>query len=289
MARLANDDPGVLTPALYDAFISYSHAKDKAVCSALQTVIQKLGKPWYRRRALRVFRDDTSLAATPELWPSLETVLGQSRYIIIFASPEFARSKWCGMEVAYWLEHKSLATILIAVTEGDLRWNGEECDFVWDDATPLPPALKGHFRNEPKWIDLRAHREVPDHRDPKFVDAAADLAAAVHGLPKEDLLSQEMRQQKRALRLAWSAAASLLLLAGGAGWQWWEAETAKRAALAAEKTATEQKQVAETERDRAEKNLALARSAADDLVFKVAQGLPRWRCSFRAPKTSRRA
>jgi hypothetical protein len=52
---------------LYDAFISYSHSKDKPIASALQTVIQKLGKPWYRRRVLRVFRDDTSLSATPHL------------------------------------------------------------------------------------------------------------------------------------------------------------------------------------------------------------------------------
>ena len=39
--------------ATYDAFISYSHAKDKPVATALQSIVQKLGKPWYRRRALR--------------------------------------------------------------------------------------------------------------------------------------------------------------------------------------------------------------------------------------------
>jgi hypothetical protein len=33
--------------ALYDAFISYSHLKDKPIASALQSAIQKLGKPWY--------------------------------------------------------------------------------------------------------------------------------------------------------------------------------------------------------------------------------------------------
>ena len=55
--------------ALYDAFISYSHVKDKPVASALQSVIQRLGKPWYRRRVLRLFRDDTSLSASPALWP----------------------------------------------------------------------------------------------------------------------------------------------------------------------------------------------------------------------------
>ena len=58
--------------ALYDAFVSYSHAKDKPVAAVLQSMIQKLGKPWYRRRALRLFRDDTSLSATPGLWPSIE-------------------------------------------------------------------------------------------------------------------------------------------------------------------------------------------------------------------------
>ena len=62
-------------------------------------------------------------------------------------------------------------------------------------------------------------------------------------------------------------------LAGAAGWQWWEADTAKSAALAAEQVATEQKGIAETQRDRAEQNLALARKAADDLVFQIAQGL----------------
>jgi hypothetical protein len=57
--------------ALYDAFISYSHVKDKPIASALQSAIQRLGKPWYQRRGLRVFRDDTSLSATPSLWPSI--------------------------------------------------------------------------------------------------------------------------------------------------------------------------------------------------------------------------
>ena len=36
----------------YDAFISYSHAKDKTLASALQSVLQKIGKPWYARRSL---------------------------------------------------------------------------------------------------------------------------------------------------------------------------------------------------------------------------------------------
>src|SRR5919198_1861455 len=105
---------------LYDAFISYSHAKDKPIAAALQRAVQTLGKPWYQRRALRVFRDDTSLSATPHLWPSIEVALAQSRYLILLASPEAATSHWVGKEIAWWLEHKGAATLLIALTDGEL-------------------------------------------------------------------------------------------------------------------------------------------------------------------------
>src|SRR5437588_12382289 len=127
--------------AFYDAFISYSHAKDKPIAAALQSVVQTLGKPWYRRRALRLFRDDTSLSATPHLWPTIEQALGQSRFLILFASREAAASHWVNKEVSYWLEHKSPETLLIAVAEGALAWEHTTKDFVWCDHSPLPPPL----------------------------------------------------------------------------------------------------------------------------------------------------
>jgi hypothetical protein len=79
---------------VYDAFISYSHAKDKPIAVALQSVIQKLGEAWYQRRAARVFRDDTSLSATPHLmafdrkgalaiWPSDSACLARGRYFAL--------------------------------------------------------------------------------------------------------------------------------------------------------------------------------------------------------------
>ena len=252
--------------AVYDAFISYSHAKDKPIAAALQSIVQKLGKPWYQRRALRIFRDDTSLSATPSLWPSIEQALAQSRYLILMASPEAAASYWVNKEVAYWLEHKSADTLLIALTDGDLAWDNAAGDFNRRGTVPLPPALAGCFASEPKWIDLRPYRDGADPRDARFVEAGADFAAAIHGMPKEDLLSQEVRQQRRALRLAWSAMAVLASLMAFAGWQWWEADTAKKVAVAAEG-------VAQTQRDRAEHNFGIARDAGEDIVFQLAQNL----------------
>jgi hypothetical protein len=39
-------------------------------------------------RALRLFRDGTSLSATPHLWPTIELALSQSRFFILLASSE---------------------------------------------------------------------------------------------------------------------------------------------------------------------------------------------------------
>ncbi len=245
--------------AQYDAFISYSHAKDKPVAAALQAAVQTLGKPWYRRRALRVFRDDTSLSATPELWPAIEQALAQSRFLILLASPEAATSPWVGKEIAYWLDHKSADTLLIALTEGELIWDESAGEFRSHQRGALPLALAGRFASEPKWVDLRAYRDRPNVRDGRFIEAGADFAAAIHGVPKEDLLSQELRQQRRALSLAWSAAGFLLLLAGLAGWQW--------------RTALEAQRLAQAQRDRAERTLAAATETANTFIFDMAQEL----------------
>ena len=252
--------------AVYDAFISYSHAKDKPIAAALQSIVQSLGKPWYRRRALRVFRDDTSLSATPSLWPSIEQALAQSRYLILMASPEAAASHWVNKEVAYWLEHKSVDTLLIALTDGDLAWDAAGGDFMRYGTVPLPPALTGRLPSEPKWIDLRPYRDGADPRDSRFVEAGADFAAAIHGMPKEDLLSQEVRQQRRALRLAWSAAGVLAGFMMFAAWQWWEADSAKKVAVAAEG-------VAQTQRSLAVRNFGIAQKASDDVLLGLAQEL----------------
>lgn len=85
----------------YDAFVSYSHAADGRLAPALQAGLQSIGKPWYQRRALRVFRDVTSLSASPELWPTIERALERSRYFILLASPESARSVWVEREVKW--------------------------------------------------------------------------------------------------------------------------------------------------------------------------------------------
>jgi hypothetical protein len=164
---------------------------------------------------VRIFRDESSLSATPELWPAIERALERSRFLIVCASPEAAASHWVNDEARWWLAHKSANTLLIALTAGELNWDRAANDFVWNEATPLPPAFKGTFVTEPKWIDFRIYRSLAESEktDNAFLSLTADLSSTIRGIPKEDLLSEEVRQQRRALRTAYGGAGCLAVVA----------------------------------------------------------------------------
>jgi WD40 repeat protein len=198
-------------PDDYDAFISYSHAADGKLAPALQRGLQRFAKPWYRMRALRIFRDEASLSANPHLWGSIEQALESSRYFILLASPEAAASPWVNREVEHWRRTKSLDTLLIGLTDGDLVWNGAG----GNDASALPAALREASAEEPRYIDLRWARSATDLSlsHPGFRDAIAEFAAPLHGRPKDEIASEEVRQHRRTVRIARAAAAALATLA----------------------------------------------------------------------------
>ncbi len=52
-----------------DAFISYSHAADGKLAAALQQALHRFAKPLFKLRAIRVFRDETTLGMTPNQPP----------------------------------------------------------------------------------------------------------------------------------------------------------------------------------------------------------------------------
>ena len=241
----------------YDAFISYSHAADGKLAPALQAALHRLAKPWYRRRALRIFRDQTSLAATPELWPAIETALGASEHFLLLASPTAAESTWVRREVHWWLDHRSPQQLLLVWTGGELVWDQVVGDFDWTRTDALPDVLAGTFPSEPLWVDLRWARsaEQLSLKDPRFLQAVGDLAAPLHGRPKEDLLGEDVRQHQRALRLAGAAIATLVVLLVVAG-------VAAVVALGQRDEAQRQEAMASTQEASAERNANLAATQA---------------------------
>ena len=103
-------------PKTYDVFICYAHDVDDSFAAALQQGLQRLAKPWNRRRGMEVFRDESSQPVSPGLWPSIRTVLDASRWFVLLASPEAARSAWVGKQIKYWVSSKGTDHLLVVVT-----------------------------------------------------------------------------------------------------------------------------------------------------------------------------
>jgi WD40 repeat protein len=196
--------------ATYDGFISYSHAADDLLAPRLQSGLQRFAKPWWKRRALRMFRDESSLSANPHLWSSITQALDQSGWFVLLLSPDAAKSPWVNQEIEYWKEHKDPSRILPVLTDGTFEWNDGDIS-----GTAVPEQLRGTFTEEPRWVDMRFARDETDLdlKDPRFADAIADIASALRGVPKDELASEEVRQHRRTIRTAWTGGALVGLLA----------------------------------------------------------------------------
>jgi WD40 repeat protein len=196
----------------YDAFISYSHQHDRVLGPRLQSALQRFAKPWYRMRALRIFRDTGDLGASPALWASIEAALRESRWFVLLASPEAARSAWVNREVQWWLDHRSADRLIIVGTGAGLAWDERRSD--WTAGAPVPPALRGAGGSEPLWVDLS---DIPpgSHTARIPADRIATLAAPIRGMPKDRLVGEHLRQHRRVMQLAGGTIAFLLALAVG--------------------------------------------------------------------------
>lgn len=209
----------------YDAFISYSHAADGSLAPALQHGLQTLAKPLYQRKALRVFRDQTNLAATPELWSTIEEALAASRYFILLASPAAARSPWVQQELDWWHRHRTPERLLIGLTHGTIAWDPVARDFDWRTTDALPRSLSRWFRAEPLWVNLQwtSSKSALSHRDPRLQEDLATLAAPLRGMSKDDLIGRDLKQHHKVVRLTVTAITLLLLLTVAAGTGAWVA------------------------------------------------------------------
>jgi len=198
----------------YDAFISYSHTADSTVAAALQSALHSFAKPWYRLRAVHIFRDQTNLAVNPALWSSIREALDQSLFLILFASPEAATSPWVAKEAEYWIGKNGPSHVLIVLTGGTLKWDRSSASFTAEHTTALPASLLRAFPEEPLFLDLQWARDgaAPLRlREPRFHEAVLQLAATLHNRPKDELDGVDIRNQRHARWLAASGLITILL------------------------------------------------------------------------------
>jgi WD40 repeat protein len=186
----------------YEAFLSYSHAADGQLAPKLEQSLKRFGR-WFWQSSMPVFRDETTLALTPHLWPVIKNKIDESGSFILLASPDAAKSKWVDMEVRYWLETRGPDRLFIVVTSGTVHWDQQANDFDWTVTDALPPSLKGALPNEPKWENVTAVKTSGDVSggNPVFDKAVASLYSAITGRPLEDVIGVDVRrkQQNRAL------------------------------------------------------------------------------------------
>ena len=244
----------------YKAFISYSHSADDKLAPALQSALHRFAKPFYRLRAIRVFRDKTSLHLTPELWPLIQKALADSEYFLLLCSPDAAKSHWVQNEVSEWLKLRGGADkLLLVLTDGEMVWNDLVNDFDWDCTNALPPNLRNVFHKEPLYSDLRWARKATDLslRNPQFLDEIGALGATLHGKSKDEMIGNDVRQHR--LFKAITAAAVVLLLSLTAA-----ASTTAFYAVRQRNEARRQTAEADRQRRNAEEAADRERKAADN-------------------------
>lgn len=197
----------------YDAFISYSHDADGVLAPAIHDGLQKLAKPWNKRRSLNVFLDKSSLEVASDLKEALHKKLSSSHWLVLLLSEESAHSEWVGEEIKEWAATRPEQTIALVLTDGELVW--ADGDFDPKLSTAASPSLRGVFDEEPLWLDLRWTRGEPEldiRQNPRFKDDLATLAAPLHGKSKEDIVGDDLDQFRKSRRLRRAAIASLTML-----------------------------------------------------------------------------
>jgi WD40 repeat protein len=208
----------------YNAFISYSHSADNMLASKLQSALHSIAKPPLKQAPIRVCLDKSSLAANWSLWPEIEAKLSDSEYFLLLASPQAAQSPWVEKEIKWWLKHRSIEKMLIGVTDGEIVWNRVTNDFDWKQSAALPSCLHGIFKDEPFYADFRKAKKenklsikLPFFRNivpvfnksasasrdsvSVFRDPVLNIAARLLEKDKDDIDSEDIRQNKKNKRL----------------------------------------------------------------------------------------
>ena len=200
----------------YDAFISYSHTVDHGLAAALQSALHSFARPWYKLRAVHIFRDQTNLAVNPDLWSSIRDALDQSGFFILFASPEAAASPWVAKESEYWIGRNGVSRVLIVLTGGTLKWDHLAGSFTSESTNSLPASLMHAFAEEPLFLDLHWARDGATRfrmREPQFHEAVLQLAATLHNRPKDELDGADIRMRRHTRSIAASGLVAILLMA----------------------------------------------------------------------------
>lgn len=179
----------------------------------LQRSLETFAKPLFQARSMRVFRDDSNLAANPDLWGAVQEALDKSEFLILLASPESAGSEWVEREVLRFVSHRPRRWAVV-LTAGTLPWIDELGEAVLDtEACAISRTVYQALSatGEPLVVDIRAQRDT-GRRSRPYVSSVASLAAFILGRDKDAVYGEHLDRQRQFILLLGS-----LLLAAVAG------------------------------------------------------------------------
>jgi formylglycine-generating enzyme required for sulfatase activity len=205
--------------SVFAAFLSYSWKGESWIAPTIQSSLQTFLRPWYKVRALNVFRDLSYLAASSDLSRSLEEKLDQSEHLIVLASSSAATSQGMEFEAKYWLSKPRRGQVLILVTESGYS--------TWLEIRQrlLPQTLRKHMSSPPLWLDIS--QESLSLRDKstafskgQMIEALSQVFLTLYpGMSWPELRGEERRHRRRAWTLIWTAVFALSTTTGVAVWQ----------------------------------------------------------------------
>lgn len=254
----------------YNAFLSYSHSEHARLAGDVQRVLHSIARPWYRLRAVRVFRDKSSIAPTESLWNSIVEALQSAEFFLLLASPGAAESPWVAKEVEWWLKHRGTHNFILVIGGGTVAWEMARGDFNPALSTAVPPTLFGRFADEPLWVDVsfaatNTERKIRDRLSTELLPVAARL----HHKAPDVLGGEDLRRRRTAYLLASGLG---LLTVAGLGLGLFAARESNLKAQVAQREAQEQTARAEKERlDRIAGLTAQSTASAGVSALAVAQ------------------
>ena len=246
----------------YRAFLSYSHA-DTGWAKWLHRSLEgfRIDKDLVGRvtpmgpvpKTLRpIFRDREDFSGGHSLTDATIAALDASAALVVLCSTVSGKSQYVNEEVRLFKSRHPDRPVIPVIIEGEPPEN-------------FAPALRfgleadGTVSSRPVTILAPDVRESGDGKTLSL----AKVIAGVTGLGTDEIVRRAERDQRRRLR-NWVAGLSCVVVAL-AGLTVW-AEINRRDAV-------EQRRIADERRQEAERNFALAKGAADGLVFDIARGL----------------
>ena len=185
----------------YRAFISYSHADEKAA-GWLHRQLEgwrvparmRAERPGLPARLAPVFRDREELGSAGELGPQIQAALAESDALIVLCSPEAARSRWVEQEVRTFRAGPRGERVFALIVAGEPGSGDErEC---------FPPALR---ETEPLAADLRPGKDGKDLALLKLISGLLDV-------PLDTLRQREARRRHQRMLAITSLALVVMLV-----------------------------------------------------------------------------